>query len=76
MSDTVEVSLTRKIGGKNIIAVISFDSEDFDAQDDKGDLMLEAYQKVVEALDEAEVDEAIKEIREMPFPEIPDLPAQ
>lgn len=64
---TVEVSLTRQVGSKNVVAVISFDEGKFDEQEDKAQVIMEAYDKVVEALDEAEVDLAISTIKDIPI---------
>ena len=75
---TIEVTLSREIGKKKVLAVLSFSAEDFDEQeeDEKPKLMMEAYQQLVQALDEAEVDLAIQGINQMPFPEIQDIPPQ
>ena len=61
----IELSETRKIGDKEIVAVISFNSEDFSEQEptDKPDLLMQAYVRIHDALDEAEVDEQLKTIQ-------------
>jgi len=63
--NTIELSLSRTVNGKTVLAHLTFSADAFEEQEDQGEIMMEAYEKLKEALDEAEVDLALAKIKNL-----------